>query len=220
MRIYGMIVFFHLLFVGMLFCFHPPSHTKIKTAPIVEKVIYYKEKSSPAPEVANASLKTTEIPTIHKKEEKKVAKSPPVPKKKIPKIDTTSPISTPSKKKKEIARALKSMAHNLENPINQPYKEQSSSCSTTQLTLSSEQLGDPLFEQQLISFLKRSLILPQNGSATIHFTLSKEGIVTQFKILNCDQEKNRHYLAKEVPNLLFPSHEVQKEYQIKIQSAS
>lgn len=61
-----------------------------------------------------------------------------------------------------------------------------------------------LYQDILISFLKKSLQLPAFGSVKLSMTISKEGRLASLKVLFSDSEINRLFLQEKLETLIYP----------------
>lgn len=68
-----------------------------------------------------------------------------------------------------------------------------------------EEDGLSLFEKTMIVNLQKNLILPEKGKMKIEVTLSKEGKLIDWKVLQTSSQKNLAYLTGKLPQLVFPS---------------
>lgn len=64
--------------------------------------------------------------------------------------------------------------------------------------------GEVSFQEQLIECLHRSLALPDLGEVTIELKLRSNGLVAGLKVLKAESSKNRDYLEKHLPHVVFP----------------
>ncbi|MGR3973919.1 MAG: hypothetical protein QRY72_05080 [Candidatus Rhabdochlamydia sp.] len=59
-------------------------------------------------------------------------------------------------------------------------------------------------EELLITFLYRSLHLPESGDVKVSLTLNGDGTVKKMAVLNAESKKNKLYLEQNLPKLCFP----------------
>lgn len=72
------------------------------------------------------------------------------------------------------------------------------------LAVSKKGGGEASYAHKLIECLHRSLALPDHGEVTLELTLSSLGVVENLKIVTAESAKNREYLEKHVPQVVFP----------------
>jgi colicin import membrane protein len=61
------------------------------------------------------------------------------------------------------------------------------------------------YREEIGQRLKRALRLPDLGQVKIKLTLSRSGKVLQVQILSSESEKNKQYIERTIPSLVFPS---------------
>ena len=65
-------------------------------------------------------------------------------------------------------------------------------------------LSEISFHQRLIECLHRSLSLPDHGEVTIELKLNSNGLIAELNVLKTESAKNRAYLEKHLPQVIFP----------------
>ena len=186
-------------------------HTKLPPKPVEKRV----EKSVPIKPIA------TPIPKPQKKKQPPPKKAPPKAKPKPTPIKKKAPPpkTKPTPVKKSAPRSNptqptipKNLLDQLEESIakidqtDHKVKTKSRLVVPT-LTLKSSdkrRVSEASFQQKLIECLHLSLALPDHGEVTIEITLSSQGLVVGLNVLKAESTKNRDYLEKHLPQVVFP----------------
>lgn len=143
-------------------------------------------------------------------------KTPPprAPKKGLPKRAAAQPHpvskkqSAPPQKPREPSLP-QSLLNQLEESIAKIEKREDiekakSSLLVPTLKEAKEDVIDESYEGRLIECLHRALSLPEHGEVTINLVLNTDGRMMSLKVLKVESSKNRSYLEKELPRVLFP----------------
>lgn len=149
---------------------------------------------------------------ISKPPPKSTIQAPPKSISKVPEKKTTSlakkdiPKSAP---KQSLAPVNKKMEQLLASAKSQIDKIQSNKGQ-----ISSQQLQVPKwktqdepshsYQEQLVSFLKSTLCLPEHGQVDIQLTLERNGKIKKLKILSSDSKKNQAYIEEMMRDMNFP----------------
>lgn len=171
-------------------------------------------KPAPKPKVA------AKPKTVEPKQVKKMPAEAPVVKKPIeePKIDPV--VEARKIKQRELMAKAKASMANMEKDRNKAAAKPAAETSFAQanvpkaieslqidafstgeaVTLTSREMS---YRDELARRLKLGLRLPEYGEVKIKLTLERSGKVTQVQIVSSKNEKNRQYIEKTVPTLIF-----------------
>ncbi len=143
-------------------------------------------------------------PPIAKQEEKAIIATPkPTLMKPKPTASLSQKATSPTVMKKEIAPAQETATAKVfsnKTPLYIPKMIQPKA----QLITESQQDPDPTYSEILISFLQDALQLPEYGEVKAKIEIDRFGHLVSVEILDAKSTKNREFLKKELPDLLFP----------------
>lgn len=117
-----------------------------------------------------------------------------------------------------LKKAKETLSQAISNTTPSPIKQEQTAASLTVPKLIGELKSESLiaqmdifsgnsreadYQEELVGRLKSQLQMPEYGSVDIELTLSHTGKVIKFKILREESSRNRHYIEKNIPTMLF-----------------
>lgn len=162
--------------------------------PLIRPIAVRTVRMRPPPSIAQAPKSASAKPSIAKKKESPLPSKPVASKKPaqkvskptpLPSFDPPSPPPRPSRTEIQLPSLLEEKA-----VVSPSLRDEGSFPST--------------YEETLISFLTASLELPEYGEVRAELTLTREGRLLSIDILDAKSRKNKEFLKKKLPELLYP----------------
>lgn len=233
-KIFFFVFLFHLFLIFCISYSHTKVLVKPQKKLLVKTIIPSKQairpvshkppKKSAAPLATSAANKPVSV-TPQKPKPPSPAKTEPAKKesKKSP-AKTSSPV----KQKKEIDySSAKNLTKELEETLANWEKLPKTSANEKSLALPvlkapkleasplhiepietsrvSSSASSHFYEESLVKYLQHTLHLPEYGSVKIALTLNPDGTVIQVKVMTSENEKNKVFLEKNLPQIRFPN---------------
>ena len=231
------VLFIHGLFLGFGMYWNssePPTTARNK---IIAQTIELPREFPPSKQISNPAKVVSQQPKsvkpkpVPSKPKKEIAVPPKPRKVTVPTKNQKEPLAPAPQKKEpnEKQKALLSKAkENLSKvgqaqsfsneslaAIDKPLPKQLDQLKSESILQSqvSSQDQESTYIDEISSFIKNMLKLPEYGAVKIKLTLNKEGRVLKVETLQTESAINKAYIEKKIPTLLFPS--FSKKFQIE-----